>query len=233
MDGRFHRALILLGLALLASLLGLPTPGRSMAQAAWTLWFVEEFNGGFGNSGWTVHSFGGGDEITFQTDGSSQVLRVDNASTDGGGDDRAGFAARALSIPAGYNEWALEVRLRFPERTGLGMLFSVGTGTPGGCSNGTYWDYVENILRVHANSSGAQVMAFAPYGSDLGISDIAGSFFTVRLEVYAGGTWSLWVNGSLRDSGTVPSGRTLGGLHIGNYRYGCEFWGNWTSVHVD
>ncbi|MCS7251754.1 MAG: hypothetical protein RMK32_00725 [Anaerolineae bacterium] len=186
-------------------------------------------------SEWGIYEFGSNtDEVEFLNDGDSQVLRVDNALSDGWeGEDRAGFVAYSLLVPNTYNEWALEVRLRFPERTGFGMLFSAGTGSPSGCSGGEYLESVENVLRIHSNSDGTQVVPFDGSGVSVDVSAIAADFFVVRLEVYAGGTWNLLVNRNFQGSGTVPSNRALGGLHIGNYRYGCKEQGNWTSIHVD
>jgi len=222
-------------LAFLPALAG-RAPGAVQAQSGWVDLYLEPFNGSA--PGWGIYRFGNGDEVTFRTDGTATVVRVDNAGADGGGrDDFSGFLARSISIPALYTDYAIEVRLRFPERTPLGMLFSAGTGAPAGCSNGNYVHRFENILRVHANRDGAQVAA-----PDLGSPDLQlpamgidpGAFFTVRLEVYGAGTWRILVNGIPRASGTVPAGvGRPAGLHIGNYRWGCALWGNWTSLHVD
>ncbi|WP_448601063.1 hypothetical protein [Thermoflexus hugenholtzii] len=211
-------------------------PSSVRAQSGWVDVFFDDFNG---NTGWSVYQFGGGDEITFSSDGGSTVIRADNASADGPGrDDFSGFAARSISVPAAYPDYAIEVRLRFPERTPFGMLFSVGTGAPAGCSNGNYVHSFENLLRIHANSDGAQVVAPDLGSPELQLLEMGihpGAFFTVRLEVYgSSGTWTLRVDGTPRASGAIPAGAGRpGGIHIGNYRYGCALWGNWTSLHVD
>jgi hypothetical protein len=205
-------------------------PSSVRAQSGWVDVFFDDFNG---NTGWSIYQFGGGDEIAFSSDGGATVIRADNASADGPGrDDYSGFAARSVSIPAAYSDYAVEVRLRFPERTPFGMLLSVGTGTPAGCSGGAYWSFVEDILRIHANSSGAQVAVFE---GDVYAPPSPEAFFTVRLEVYgSSGIWMLLMDGTPRASGAIPPGAGRpGGIHIGNYRYGCAFWGNWTSLHVD